>query len=766
MIKKLILFIALFFSLTGIKAAIGDWTLHTSYHNATHCEIVGKKIYVLASGALYSYDEEDTELRTYDRITNLSDVEISFIAYSNTVDALVIVYKNANIDLMFSDETVYNISDFKNKNITDKKINGLSVTDGIALLSTSFGIVEIDLNKREFTNTYTLNKKVYCAHFFDNYIYASTENGIVRGNRNKNLLDSNNWQTINNHIAMAMDVHINKLYYIVKNKGGYCISSNSNESVHTLKNGELLYIHSNGEELISGSNKILLIADKNHSIKTYNLDGKENNYIRKEGNTIWCCKGYKGLTSCVIENKTIIASDKGIIPNCPIRNYCESMVFSNGRLLVAGGNISYFDNVFYDGTVMHYDISSGEWYNYPEEIIRTTTEVGSRYRNVCTIDEDPTQENHIMAGSFGSGLFEFKDGEFIAHHSYHNSPLETLSTSQPAFYTRVSKIRYDSKGNLWVINAGAKKPIKILSPDGSWTELHYPQLEELSTLSEIHFDSRGFMWLVSLQGDAGIFCAYTNGTLETSDDESKLILEKFINQDGLSYDVYQIFGFAQDRNGRIWVGTNTGLFTIDNSKQFFEKGTFTQIKVPRNDGTGLADYLLNGVFIQCIYVDGANRKWIGTKHNGLYLLSEDGLETLEHFTTENSPLPSNNVVSVAVNEASGEVFIGTANGIASYMSGATAPELTLDDNNIYAYPNPVKPDYSGDITINGLTFDCNVKIVDASGTLIYEGTSTGGSFTWNGKDKRGERVASGVYYVLTYDNEGNEGVATKILFIR
>ena len=165
-------------------------------------------------------------------------------------------------------------------------------------------------------------------------------------------------------------------------------------------------------------------------------------------------------------------------------------------------------------------------------------------------------------------------------------------------------------------------------------------------------------------------------------------------------------------------------------------------------------------------MDGANRKWIGTKHNGIYLLSEDGLETIEHFTTDNSPLPSNNIVSVAVNESTGEVFIGTANGIASYMSGATAPQPTLDENNIYAYPNPVKPDYSGDITIVGLTFDCNVKIVDTAGTLIHEGTSTGGSFTWDGKDKRGESVSSGIYYVLTYDSEGNEGVATKILFIR
>ena len=767
MIKRIILLIALLVSLTGTKAAIGDWTLHTSYHNATHCEIMGGKVYVLASGALFSYDGEDTELRTFDRITNLSDVEISFIAYSSGIDALVIVYKNANIDLMSDDGTVYNIPDFKNKNLSSKAINALSVTERTALLSTSFGVVEIDLEKREFTNTYTLGKEVYCAHIFDNHIYAGTSSGVVRGERSSNLLDNGNWQTVNSSIATAMEVHSGKLYYAVKGQGLYYICSGSTQSTKIIKNSDgLLYVHSNGKELLTGTQKTLYTVDPDNAVTSYKLDGSENNYICRQGSTLWNCKGYKGLVACKAENNAVAPVTEGIIPDSPIRNYCESMIFSNGKLLVAGGNVNYFDNVFYPGTVMHYDYSSGEWYNYPEEIIRTSTEVGSRYRNVCTIDEDPTQKGHIMAGSFGSGLFEFRDGEFVAHHSYHNTPLESVSKNYPAFYTRVSKIKYDSKGNLWVINAGAQKPVKILSPDGNWTELYYQQLEGLPTLSDIHIDSRGYMWIVSLQGEAGLFCARTNGTLDTSDDQTRLVLSKFVNQDGLSYDVYQIFGFAEDKDGRIWVGTNTGLFVIDNPKNFFDKGTFTQIKVPRNDGTGLADYLMSGVYIQCIYVDGANRKWIGTKHNGIYLLSEDGLETLEHFTADNSPLPSDNVVSVAVNESTGEVFIGTANGIVSYKSGATAPEQSLDESNIYAYPNPVRPDYSGDITIVGLTFDCNVKIVDTAGTLINEGTSTGGSFTWDGRDKRGERVSGGIYYVLTFDSEGNEGASTKILFIR
>ena len=180
----------------------------------------------------------------------------------------------------------------------------------------------------------------------------------------------------------------------------------------------------------------------------------------------------------------------------------------------------------------------------------------------------------------------------------------------------------------------------------------------------------------------------------------------------------------------------------------------------------LADYLLSGTYIKAMKVDGANRKWVGTNDNGIYLISADGLETIHHFTTDNSPLPSDCIESIAINGKSGEVFIGTDKGMASYMSDATRAEEKLDENNVYAYPNPVKADYSGNISVVGLTHGCVVKIVDAAGFLVNEGESNGGMYSWNGRNARGEKVASGVYHVLTYDSNGNEGVATKILITR
>lgn len=763
--KKIFISFLILLSAIVSKAAIGDWKLYTSYHNATYCEVINDKVYILASGALYSYQEEDEEIRLYDKISHLNDINILFIKYCKEIEGLVIVYENANIDIMYNDESVYNISDFKNKSMTEKVINNLSIVGKNAYISTNFGIVELDLERKEFNNTYTLNKNIISSYYFNGNIYASSDEGILRGNINDNLLDLNNWNKINSIKATDFCEFKGELFFIVNSKGIYTLNDNNIISEKIKISEKYNYIYKYNEQLVTGGANSVIIMNGTADYSKYDLDGKSI-FIKTTGNEFWNCKGYNGIVKAKKEGNSITDNSESIIPDSPKRNYCEYMTFSGDKLLIAGGNLNYFDINFYDATIMEYYYKEDRWHNYDENEVKEAIGQNLLYRNICTIDEDPLEEGHLFAGSFGHGIFEFREGEFIKHYNYDNSPLESVVAGSPK-YIRISKVKFDKEGNLWVVNTGMKNIIKVLKSDGTWQELYYRDIQYVPTASDIYFDSRGWLWVVSLQQDAGLFCAKINDTpLDTSDDETKSWFAKFTNQDGISYDIYQIYGFAEDKNGQIWVGTNTGLFVIENPKTFFSKGTFTQIKIPRNDGTGLADYLLNGVYIQSIFIDGANRKWIGTKNNGIYLISSDGQETIHHFTTENSPLPSNSIVSIAVNEESGEVFIGTEKGLASFMGNATEPEETLNENNIHAYPNPVRADYSGDISIVGLTFDCNIKIVDAAGSLINEGTSTGGSYTWDGRNRRGEKVASGVYYVLTYDENGNEGVATKILIIK
>ena len=763
MIKKIFAFLFIMLSITA-NSEVGDWTLYPSYHNSTYCQIAGDKIYILASGALYKYDKEDNEIYLYDKINTLSDIDITHIVYSDEIDALIIVYSNANIDILYNNDEIYNLSDFKNKNLPNKTINGINIQGTKAFLSTSFGVVEINIENLEFTNTYTTGLNTYCTYLYNNNLYCGTSEGVFRCDINKNILDKSNWEKVNNYSTEALCELNGELYCLIKNLGIYTLNDNKILTLITGNKGEKYHtIYSNGNEIIApATNKTTIINSNKESITYKNSN---SSYIIKDREYFWDCKGYKGFVKCEVNGNSIEECSTPIIPNSPIRNYCEFMKFSSSdKLLVAGGNINYFDIVFHDGTIMEFNYNDKEWNNYPEEIIKTTT--GLQYRNICSVDEDPTEPGHYFASSFGYGIYEFRDGQFIKHYTIDNSNLETVVPNSKK-YVRVPMVKFDGEGNLWCINTGVKNIIKILKKDGTWTELEYKLTEYLPTMVEPVFDSRGWLWVTSMQNETGLFCAKTNNTLfDTSDDETKIWLNKFTNQDGISYDIHQLYTLAEDKKGSMWVGTNTGLFVIDNPEEFFESGIFKQIKVPRNDGTGLADYLLNGTNIKVIRVDGANRKWIGTNDNGLYLISADGLETIHHFTTENSPLPSDNIWSIAINEISGEVFIGTDKGIASYKSDATRPESKLDKNKIHAYPNPVRAEYNGIISIVGLTADCNVKIVDSAGLLINEGTSNGGQYTWNGRNKRGEKVASGVYYVLTYDNTGEEGVATKILITK
>lgn len=192
---------------------------------------------------------------------------------------------------------------------------------------------------------------------------------------------------------------------------------------------------------------------------------------------------------------------------------------------------------------------------------------------------------------------------------------------------------------------------------------------------------------------------------------------------------------------------------------------FTQYAVPRNDGTNYADYLLANIDIRAIAVDGGNRKWIGTNNNGLFLISDDCNTQVYHFTTENSPLPSDIVQGLAIDGTTGEVFIATNKGLCSFRSDATEPSTEIKKENVYAYPNPVKPGYTGPITIVGLTLNADIKIVTANGTLVNQGTSTGGSYTWDGCDLNGKRVASGVYMVETATSTGDKGTVCKIAVV-
>ena len=765
--------------LLGIaQTAVGSWRSHAAYHNATQCVSVGDKVYVVSDGALYSYCPEDEFIECYDKTNLLSDQGIRHITLDEQTNTLVIIYDNANIDLLAPDGSVRNITDYINKVTLDPTVNDVYIVEGNAYIATNFGLTILDVERGEFINTYTLGKVTKSCLAYNGYIYAATTEGIYRGNTADNLLDTGNWQQISTTAYQRLGLFEGNLMALGTDKWVYRINATdaADATVTMFRKGPYHFMHTINGEFIIGNGTNVLIYDTFSSVRHLVFDGTVTD-LTFDGSTYWTTNGKNGLNGHTY-NKETKSTDRvagDIIPNSPIRNYCQYLSFvGDDRLLVAGGCLNYFGGTFFDGTLMMYE--EGTWTSFQEEGIAKQT--GAPYNNMTCIVQDPTDPNHHYASSFGQGIYEFRDMQFVHHITDQNSELESAIPGTKN-YTRISRLQYDKQGNLWITSSdgagdpgdqynNVDAPLKILKPDGTMVSLYYKELENQVTVTEVLFADNGWVWVVAMRAEAALYCIDLNGTLEdTSDDRIRTFNAKFTDQDGQSTEVFYVNDIAEDTNGDLWVMTDAGPYVLyDTHKVFDTDYHFTKIKVPRNDGTNYADYLLNGVYTTRVEIDAANRKWIGTLNNGLYLITGDGLETVHHFKKDNSPLPSNAIESLALNHATGELYIGTDRGLVSYTADATRGEEQYDEEKVYAYPNPVTPDYDGLITVVGLKTNTNVKITNTAGRLVAEGTSLGGTFTWNGKTPQGQRVATGIYYVLGTDEEGREGIVTKILFIK
>ena len=441
---------------------------------------------------------------------------------------------------------------------------------------------------------------------------------------------------------------------------------------------------------------------------------------------------------------------KTLKPGGPRYNYFQESVFSAGRLYSTGG---YF----------HAGIN--DWQVYQEQLDSIT---GYEYVDNNCIDVDPTDPTHIAVGG-RCGLYEFNNGKLTRYHNQQNSPLHGAIDSDNELgnnYTLVNGLKFDSQGNLWVLNSQTKSSNLLeYTKDGKWVN-HYQQLladnDEvgLSALRSMFIDSRGLLWFVNAHWNTPALFCYNIQT------DQLVKYSNFVNQDGTSYEVTYVNCVCEDLEGNIWTGTNQGPFMIKKAEVGQESITFEQVKVPRNDGSDYADYLLSGVNIGSMAIDGAGRKWFCSNGAGAFLISADNMTQLQYFTIDNSKLLSNNIMSVNINQQTGEVFFLTDNGLCSYISDATTTVSEMSKGNVYAYPNPVTPDYTGLITVVGLTLNADVKILSPSGKLIAEGRSNGGSFTWDGCDRSGDRVASGVYMVVTATADGKKGTVCKIAVIK
>lgn len=670
--KKALLFAALFVAAL-CHAQVGTWKAFMAYYEPQQIvKADDSHLFVRASNGLYMYNLKDQSITTFDSSRQLSDTQVAMIGWNSQVKKLLVYYENANIDIVSINGTVTNISSIYAKPMTtEKSINHLCMYQQYAFLATSFGIVKLNMEKAEITETYYFDGGIRGLYVEDGAIIARCYDWkVVTGElTGTNLMDRNNWE-----IAKAFKAEL------------------------------------------------------------FLLDQTDwNEYIELV---------------------------KTLRPVGPKHNYFGFMKFVNGKLYTASGGGG--GTVYRPGAVQVYD--GVDWTIFQDDMTGVEGTENPRWNYVDTycVEVDPRDERHVMSGAMG-GLFEFYDGKLVKYYNKDNSILNSASTSNR--YVHVSGLAYDKDANLWMLQRlVAENSVVELSADGEWTSWHQDELmyNDLSLAGEegLVQDSRGLMWIVNSHWQKPSFYCFDPKTKKIVNSMTRLA-----NQDGVIAETFYPQCIAEDMDGNMWLGTSTGLYLIEASTISQPLEYVTQVKVPRNDGTNYADYLMDGVYVNCIAVDQANRKWIGTNGAGLYLISADNMEQVKNFTTSNSPLISDNIESLAIDHSTGEVFIGTDHGLCSYMSDATSVSIEMVKDDVYAYPNPVVSGYDGLITIVGLTRDADVKILTINGQLVAQGRSNGGSFTWNGRDSGGKRVASGIYMVATAKSDGTKGTVCKIAVI-
>jgi len=776
--NTIFLFLLLLFFAKTLQAdnlAMGKWRTHLAYNTVSIIAQSDQKIYAVGDSALFSVDKRDGSIELYSKISGLHDNVVGNFEYDNNSKQLLIVYVNGNMDIMGSGGII-NIPDLYNKpQISDKRVNHIYFYGNKAFLSCNFGIIVLNIQKNEIAETYYIGPnasevQVLNTTVHNGFIYALTKDAIYQASVNEpNLVNYEFW-TIDNTIPGSGNfqsiVSFANQLFILRNGEIYKKDSNNLWTSFFSENSGITATNlsvSNGKMIIYTDNNVYVV-DEVMNLKTINYTGKILDVEYDAANNLyWLAANSQGVISYQenADGMPIISTYK---PSGPVVNIPWKMRFSGQKLFVVPGG-RWSNQNDQPGYVMIYE--NGVWTNIDGKNIEAQT--GKKVLDFMDIAIDPADPSHFYVPSYGTGVYEFKNNQFTTWHNFTNSTIETIFPDNPNsayLYMRMDGGVFDTEGNVWFTNSLVPNGIKFRKSDDTWSQLTYASLSSKPTLGELMIlkQKPQQKWVLSVRSEPGIGIFDDNGTLDEQNDDKDIFYSSFQTSDE-RISPTAFYCITQDKNGVVWVGTDMGPLLFYNPTNAFNSTEFmaSRVKIPRNDGTNLADYLLADEKVKAIAIDGANRKWIGTESSGVYLMSENGQETIHHFTTFNSPLLSNNILSIAINPVTGEVFFGTGNGLISYQSDAA--EAGDIFGNVYAYPNPVRENYKGVITITGLVDKSHVKITDLNGNLICETVSNGSIATWDGKDVHGRRVNTGIYLVICTNSEGSQSAITKILVI-
>ena len=756
----------------------GSWSMYGVFYEGSMQNIIDTEryLYYLSSGWLYAYDKENDENISYTELNDLSDTDISNIYYNYDNKYLLVVYANSNMDVIHEDGNVYNIPDLKNIVMSgSKKINSVDFRGDEAYVATDFGYVVVNMKNNSIKESFIYNKAITSIVALDKYIYICCDKSIYWSGIDDKHYQFSSFQLVENVLtqkALYELYKIDKYSFFVK--AGWVYRANLTENTYKLI---VTNIQNQSCGPISRTKTGFIIPNKTYYYLTdaqginrekislpAEIDGTYLSSYAGDG-SFWNVD-LNGVKQVKLENGQTTVLHDNFRPNMPTVDQHYLMDMKGNTLTTANSGENSLGVIKVDNYAVRLNsFKDGQWTNQlPQEYMTGSKKL---YRSI-SLSLEPKDPSSIWLGTWGNGLYNFKDGELIQIKNENNSPFSDKAL--------ICDIDFDNKGNLWVVYLKEKQweEDKICMLPGSklgtdnvsdWVGFNFGTFG-LSYFSKLYVDDRYAVVIPNVWTTSMCILDY-NGTPEDKSDDRQTIVSSYVDQDGRRFEIGYIYCMKKDMDGRIWVGTNTGIGIINDLSDAFDgQLVVNRVKVARNDGTNLADYLLDGLVVTSLDFDGANRKWVGTQTSGLYLVSADGSEILANYNAENSNITDNEIGNVVCDKNSNNIYVGTRKGLFVYASDAVwaAP----DYSNVYAYPNPVRPEYTGPVTVTGLMDNSLVKIADAAGNVIYSGYSNGGMFIWNLTNMQGARVNTGVYYVLASQSvDGKkEGCVTKILVVR
>ena len=701
-----------FFSFTVLAANFNTtgWKTYLSYNNTNSVEESNDQVFVVAEGSLYTYGKEDNSIKQYYKGNGLNDNTISLIRYNKQTKSLLIIYDNSNIDILEGGVATNLPYLSTSTSIRDKQINSVLVHDEYAYVSTAFGIVVVNMAKKEIKDTYKLSLNITSCAIQNGNIYASTTNkaevssGIIYASLKENLLDKANWKPYglsnlsDSHTISAIASFKNTLFYLVSQQGIFY--ENNGELSRIINSSTLKYMKVIGEKLACIDNSRVFIVSDTQKFDQINLS--INDISTYQADKYWIAEGSKGLRS--IQRKgsnSFEALNEPIILDGPYSNSAFDIVCKNDKVYMIIGGKDLLNGKRFDkgGYILTYDYDKWSFIDPKEAQKKLNLPRNPRDYTSIAVTTDDSNDEIVYASSMGDGVIQYKNGTPVQSYNEKNAFKETAG-GYGSGYCYIDGLAFDKNGNLWMTSSEVNHAVLVLDKAGAWHRLDIEQLRGVYTINDILITSTNDKWIYVPRNTPKLVMIPNS---ESLDEVSSYEFTTLIDTDGKELTPSNYTCVAEDKDGYIWVGTNRGAvyFTKPRISSAEDKAATrcTRVKYT-NEETGNLAYFLDNVVVTTLKVDAGNRKWIGTKGNGVYVLDNDNETIVYQFNTTNSPLLSDNIYDIEINDKTGEVFIGTDKGLNSYQGEAS--EGKSDYSEIYAYPNPVRPEHMDKVTIVGL----------------------------------------------------------------